>query len=108
MNRIEGSPPDKLWFIIPSVLLLVALLPLPYGYYTLLRIAVFACAGYLAYVSLGASQRGSLVTFSIIALLFNPIIPVHLDRDIWFFIDIGVAVYFIVKWRLLAKEQNMT
>jgi hypothetical protein len=108
MEQIESSPPDKLWFIIPAVLLVVALLPLPYGYYTLLRLAVTACAGFLAYVSMGAGQKGSLVTFSAIAVLFNPVIPVHLDREIWFFIDIAVAVYFIAAWRFLAKKQSIS
>lgn len=33
MNKI-----DKLWFLIPTGLLLLALFPLPYGYYQFLRI----------------------------------------------------------------------
>ena len=34
------NKPDRLWFLIPASLLLLALLPLPYGYYQFLRIAV--------------------------------------------------------------------
>lgn len=37
----------------------------------------------------------AIVMFGVIALLFNPIVPVHLSRSIWSPIDIAAAVAFI-------------
>ena len=32
--------------------------------------------------------------FSLIFILFNPIIPVHLDKGLWTIIDIGVGIFY--------------
>lgn len=48
-----------------------------------------------------------------IAILFNPIIPVHLTKDIWVIIDLIVAILFLVSIfkikpkRELPKEQKV-
>ena len=89
-----------LWlvWIVPAVALIVSLADLPYGYYTLLRITVTICAGviiYTTYKNIG-SLTPSIVLFGGIALLFNPIVPVHLTKEIWTPIDIVVAVVFVV------------
>jgi len=41
--------PRFVW-IIPAILLLVAVAAMPYGYYTFLRIAVCGAAGFLVWV----------------------------------------------------------
>lgn len=38
------------------------------------------------------------------ALLFNPLIPIHLDKEIWVSIDIIVAILFFVSL-FIVKEQ---
>ena len=88
-----------LWavWIVPAVALIVALADLPYGYYTLLRITVTICACvliYTTYQSRGTPTLGVFL-FGGIALLFNPIVPVHLTREIWTPIDIAVAIVFV-------------
>ena len=85
-----------LW-IVPAVALIVALADLPYGYYTLLRITVTICAGVLVYTTY--QSRGTLtpaiLLFGGIALLFNPLVPIYLTREIWTPIDIAVAIVFV-------------
>ena len=93
-----------LWlvWIVPAVALIVALADLPYGYYTLLRITVTICAGviiYIAYQSCG-TLTPSIIFFGGITLLFNPIAPVHLTREIWAPIDIATAIVFIAHFVL--------
>ena len=87
------------WFL-PTVLLVAALAPLPYGYYTLMRIVVCAAAGFLAWAHFG--REGGVGAWSVllglVAVLFNPIIPIHLSRGIWAPIDIGAAVIFGVNF----------
>ena len=90
--------PAAIW-LVPAVMLIVALAPLPYGYYTLLRLVVCGAAAYLAFVGHKAHVaqlwNGAMV---VVALLFNPLIPVHLSRGIWAPIDVLVAGLFIVHW----------
>lgn len=74
----------------------IALAPLPYGYYTLLRLVVCVASGVIAWTRLSVAP-GNLwgVVFVGLALLFNPLIPVHLSRDFWAFLDVGAAVLFL-------------
>ena len=79
-------------------MLLVAILPLPYGYYVLLRFVVTGIAGFFAYEEYTAKHQGWMVTFGIIAVLFNPFIPIHLTRSIWLPINMIVSGIFATHW----------
>jgi hypothetical protein len=79
----------------------MALVPMPYGFYTLLRLVVTIAAALVAYVWL-RRDRSSLVPFAFggVAFLFNPLIPVHLSRTAWAPIDVAVAAAFLLAmWR---------
>lgn len=93
---------------VPVVLLLLALAPLPYGYYTLLRIVVCAAAAFLAFKQFQENQRvsGWMVTLLAIAMLFNPLIPVHLNREIWTFIDLVVAAIFVAHFVIIRRKEE--
>ena len=65
---------QKPFLIIASVMLLVAILPLPYGFYTLLRIVVTASAAFAAYYFFEEDDSQSGIILALIALLFNPLI----------------------------------
>ena len=84
-----------------GLLCLAAVFPLPYGFYIFLRLAVSA-AGAIAAFSLQKEGNFLWVVFGAIALLFNPIIPIYLDREIWFFIDLIVAGCF--GWLVFRNE----
>lgn len=88
-----------------SVMLLWALNPdNPYSYYVLLR---WACCGIFAYLTFCAAmqeKKGWLWILGITAIVYNPIIPIHLTRDIWQIINIvtiGIAVtsIFVLKFK---------
>ena len=87
-------------WIAPAVMLVLAVLPLPYGYYTALRIVVCGAAGFLVYQLSGENGDFSFWLFGFfgIAVLFNPIIPIHLTKAIWQPIDLGAAGYFVAHW----------
>ena len=48
--------------------------------------------------------------FIAVALLFNPVVPVHLDRETWRVIDWGVALIFAwhtwLEYRFLQKRTS--
>lgn len=96
-NRKKLSNVPIIW-ILPAVVLLIALLPLPYGYYTLLRIIVCLAAGFIAFTAYDETGGVGLqvLVFTLIALLFNPIFPIHLTREIWLIINLLVAGAFCV------------
>lgn len=78
-----------------AAMLFLAIAPLPYGYYTLLRIVtcgVFTFAAFIAY----ERKRELLPWFyGLIALLFNPIIKIHFSKEIWMVIDIATAIFIL-------------
>lgn len=82
--------------LVPIFLLLVAVLPLPYGYYTFLRIVIFLAAISLALQRYHALGRvgGLSIAFGLMAVLFNPVFPIHLAREIWIVSNfVGAAVF---------------
>ena len=83
--------------VVPAIMLIAALASWPYGYYTFLRLVVCACAALIAFKEYqyeGSQGSMWMIGFGGIALLFNPLIPVHLTRDIWAVIDVAVALVF--------------
>ena len=69
------------------------MLPLPYGFYTFLRIAVTIIA-IVAALDFYKNNEGVWIVFAGITVLFNPLIPIYLTREIWFFIDLITAGFF--------------
>jgi len=98
---IEKSHTSSLLYLLPAILLIVALLPLPYGYYQILRLVVTITAGYIAFFEYSKHNELNrvVVAFGIIALLFNPIITVHLTRELWAITDLIVSGLYIWQWR---------
>lgn len=93
--------------IIASGFLFIALFDgLPYGYFTLLRFVVCAVGAYLAYKTYEGNKESIWVwAFSGIAVLFNPIIPIYLQRGQWVVIDLIVGVFFVLSM-FLQKVKN--
>ncbi len=84
--------------MICSGLLLLAIIQLPSGFYTFLRIAITLVS---VLVIINEYQSGInfwVIIFGIILILFNPLIPVYLyDKEKWIPIDIVISIVFGVK-----------
>ena len=90
-----------LWVAI--VALLVGIPPIwPYGYYVLLRLVVCAVSIYAIYVRRDSEPK-YIVALVSTTLLFNPVIPVYLNKLLWVPIDLGVAYFF---WHLLSDASS--
>lgn len=84
--------------LICAVFLLLALLNLPMAYYTFLRIIVTIGAIAIVVKELGTGFNFWVISFAVVAILFNPLIPIYLnDKEAWMPIDIIAAILFIVK-----------
>jgi hypothetical protein len=81
-----------------SALLFLSLLDLPIGFYTFLRIVVTIGAIAVVITEYEKDMNFWVISFGLIAILFNPIIPVHLhDKETWAVIDIITGVLFAIK-----------
>lgn len=91
LNKTSG-----LIWILPIFMLLIAPFHLPYGYFIFLRIVITGCSGYLAYLEYTRRKGLSLfvVLFILLAILFNPLIPIYFSKTIWMSIDIFAALIF--------------
>ncbi len=88
---------------VSAVLLLVALINgLPYGYFTFMRIIVCISAIYSAWVMYNEGDEKWIWFFGIIAILLNPIVPIHLDREVWVWID-GVVGILLLGFTFIKK-----
>ena len=91
--------------LILSILLLLCLADMPYGYYQFVRFISAIAFVYFAYDD--KSNGGKLfVVFIILAVLFQPIIKISLGRELWNVVDVIVAVFLIVT--LFIKPQDTT
>lgn len=65
---------------------------------------VCGTAAYGAFKSVELEKSGWAWILGIIALLFNPIIPVHLSREIWAPVDVMAALIFVVSIFTIRKK----
>ncbi len=80
--------------LVAATMLVVAVAELPYGYYQILRWVVCGVAIYIAYMSYRWGKVWATWVFGFLAALFNPIVPVHLTKEIWQPIDTISAMWF--------------
>jgi hypothetical protein len=99
----------KIWVpqVVASVMLLWALNSSnPYGYYVLLR---WVCCGVFAYLAFQAFERqryGWVWILGMTAGIYNPIVPVHLTREIWSVINvITIAIAFATVFAITPKGE---
>lgn len=86
-------------------MLLLAMAPLPYGYYIFLRI-VICIWGISAGIQASGTKPGnwtSLLAYGI-AILYNPIIRIPLTREIWTAANIATILIILAT----AARQNKT
>jgi hypothetical protein len=92
--RMKSIPP--IVWVIPALLLLAAIFRLPYGYYTFTRILTCGAAVLIAVAGVPERLVVQIWSFPLlaIAVLFNPLVPIHLNRATWFYFDLGAAAIF--------------
>lgn len=90
-----------------AILLLLCLGDLPIGYYMLVRIVVTIGAVCIIVNEPVKDLNFWRATFGLIAIIFNPIIPIYLhDKAIWVSIDIIAAILFIIKLLILKSTKH--
>ena len=86
----------KIIKIICGILLLVALLNNPYGYYQLLRWIITGASVFLSYTYFNSASKRYGWVFLIVAILFNPLWPFFFEKSTWQVLDLITAGVFFI------------
>ena len=90
--------------VILAILLFVALLDLPYGYYQFLRLVISGSMIYLIYTERNTLYKWKIFVYAALTILFNPIFPIYLTREIWITIDILSGIVLLSTWALVRNK----
>lgn len=88
--------------IILAIALLICLLPMPYGYFILIRYVSTIIFSIMAYNCFSQNQKELCIIYVVLATLFQPILKLPLGREVWNFVDVLVAIFLIY---LFLKER---
>ena len=91
------------WLIIAAIVFLVAIFPMPYEYYMLLRVGSLFLFAYLTYkctnvTSVTIFDINFLWIFAGFLILYNPLLPISLTKTLWIPINAFTAAAILVFW----------
>ena len=91
-----------------AAVLLMCLAPMPYGYYTLVRLLATIVFSVYAYRCYMAKRGGVTWVFVTLVLLFQPFVKVALGRAVWNILDVIIAIALIAFffWERKKSENN--
>lgn len=87
-------PRAVIYFVV--AMLLVGIMPLPYGYYMFLRLIAFGMFGFAAYIAHQRKYNLFPWSFGFMALLFNPIFTIHFPKEAWMVIDFVASLFVLI------------
>ena len=76
--------------------LLIGAAGAPYGYYNFMRTFVTVVGGYSAFRAHERRSNGWVWLLGGAAILFNPVVPLRLDRQSWAALDVIGALVFLL------------
>lgn len=84
--------------LLTAVILFIAMMDMPYGYYTFLKICVCIAGASIMVREYQKHQEmtPTAILFGLVVILFNPIIRIHLGKDIWVWVNFIFAILFAV------------
>ncbi len=97
MNVLSGFLiPDYIMPIqviyVTAVLLCIAILPLPDEFYTLLHITAAGTFAWGAYKNFSEKKLLLPLAYTLLAILFNPVIDINLAKQLWIPVDLAAAI----------------
>ncbi|MDU2243571.1 MAG: DUF6804 family protein [Paenibacillus sp.] len=94
--------------IITATLLLIGVGSLPYSYYEFLRIIVFACGIISAVIEFKKKKPIKYLFWGYVSMsvLFNPLIPIYMNKINWIIFDVVVGIFLIFSVVLNVEKPN--
>lgn len=105
-TALRFSKMPKLIIFVAAGMLFLALAPLPYGYYQLLRIIVTITFAWAAIAAHGRNRNGLALSLAFFAILYNPLFTIHFDREVWEVINVGTAIFLIAVSRTVTGAKK--
>ncbi len=68
----------------------------PYGYYQLLRLVVCITSIFVVVKMNQLEKENWMWIFVILAVIFNPLIPLHLGKELWLIVDAIAIILFVI------------
>jgi hypothetical protein len=86
-----------------SILLLLCLADMPYGFFQLVRFLSLIGFGILAFSANQKERQTETIIYIALAILFQPLFKISLGRSLWNVVDVVVAIGLILS---LLSESN--
>jgi hypothetical protein len=85
----------------------LALIRLPYGYFVLLRWVVASAMIFVAIIAYGSRQFWGAWLYGLVAIVFNPIVPLRLRREVWRPLDLVGALLMLLAVFLIVRPGKL-
>lgn len=89
-----------------AAMLFLAALPLPYGYYMLLRIVACGVFGYACLLAYRNRASALPWLYGLFAVVFNPIAPIRLAKGAWVLVDIIAGATLLLTAKSIAAREE--
>lgn len=93
---------------IAAGMLFAGALPLPYGYYILLRFVACGVFAWAAYITYEKNEEVLPWVFGILAIVFNPIIKIHFPKEIWLVVDLCSGMFLLFMSKKISNDKQST
>ena len=74
--------------LIVALALLGCLLPMPYGYYMVVRVVAMILFGIMSFGYFHCQNTNWYIACAVMAFLFQPFLPIPLGRAVWMVVDV--------------------
>lgn len=89
---------------ITAGLLFIGVLPLPYSYYTLLRLVACGVFAWAAFITYEKSEKIFPWIFVVLAVVFNPFVKLHFPKELWIVIDFSAGLFLLLVSKKLIHD----
>jgi hypothetical protein len=96
----------KPFLFIAAGLLFIGALPLPYGYYMLLRFIACGVFAWAAFITYENKEEILPWVFGVLAIVFNPIIKIHFPKEVWAIIDFCSGSFLLIMSKKLVRNEK--
>ena len=97
---------DKIIKISLSILFLLCLTDMPYGYFQFVRFIGLIGFAILAYKANQEGKQTEMIIYGALALLFQPVFKISLGRTLWNIVDVIVAIGLLLSLFSKPREQK--
>ena len=87
-----------------AILFFICLAKVPYGYFQLVRFAAIIGFVILAYKAKEEGNKTEMITYAVLACLFQPFMKIPLGRELWNIVDVIVGVGLIISIFIKRKK----